>query len=58
VPHLGAAEAARAASEGGAGRLILTHIQPDANAHAALDRARALFAEEVLLARPDLRVDF
>jgi ribonuclease BN (tRNA processing enzyme) len=57
VPHLGAEDAARAASEGGARRLILTHIQPDADAHAALDRARGLFAGETLLARPDLRVD-
>jgi ribonuclease BN (tRNA processing enzyme) len=57
VPHLDAEGAARAASTGGAVRLILTHLQGDADARAALDRARELFAGEAVLARPGLRLE-
>lgn len=57
VPHLGAEEAARAASDGGAGRLILTHVQPDTDARAALGRAREIFEGEAALAGPGLRLE-
>jgi ribonuclease BN (tRNA processing enzyme) len=57
VPHLGAEDAARAATEGGARRLILTHIQADRDPRAALGRARKIFSGKAVLARPGLRVD-
>lgn len=57
VRHLGAEDAARAATEGGASRLILTHIQADMDAGDALDRAREIFVGEAVLARPGLRMD-
>jgi ribonuclease BN (tRNA processing enzyme) len=57
VPHLDAEGAARAASAGAAGRLVLTHLQPDADERAALKSARAIFAGEVVLARPGLRLE-
>lgn len=57
VPHLDAEGAARAASDGGAGRLVLTHIQAGTDARAALDRARGIFTGEAVLARPRLRLE-
>ena len=57
VPHLDAEGAARAAREGNAGRLILTHIQPNTDVPAALDRARETFVGETILASPGLRLE-
>jgi ribonuclease BN (tRNA processing enzyme) len=57
VPHLDAEGAARAASAGGAVRLILTHLQPDADARAALELASETFPGEVAVARPGLRME-
>jgi ribonuclease BN (tRNA processing enzyme) len=49
VPHV--------ARAGAASGLVLTHIQADADARAALDRAREVFGGEAILARPGLRVE-
>ena len=57
VPHLDAGMAATAAREGGAARLVLTHIQPGVDRAAALDRARDAFSGEVLLAESGLRLE-
>ena len=57
VPHLDAGGAARAARGGRAGRLILTHIQADADAGAALEKASESFGGDVVLANPGLRLD-
>ena len=57
VSHLDAAAAAWAAREGQAARLLLTHLQPDADPVAALERAAALFDGETALARPTLTLD-
>ena len=57
VPHLGAAGAAQAARDGGAARLLLTHLQPDVDPEVALERASALFPGETALARPTLALD-
>jgi ribonuclease BN (tRNA processing enzyme) len=57
VAHLDATGAARAAREGGASRLVLTHLQPGADHGAALGAARAAFDGEVLLARPGLTLE-
>jgi ribonuclease BN (tRNA processing enzyme) len=57
VPHLDAERAARAATDGGARRLIVTHLQADTDASAALNRARETFAGEAVLARPGLRLE-
>jgi ribonuclease BN (tRNA processing enzyme) len=57
VPHLDAEGAARAARHGGAARLVLTHIQAEMDAGAAMDKARQIFAGDVVLAGPDLRLE-
>ncbi|MFI5262239.1 MAG: MBL fold metallo-hydrolase [Candidatus Limnocylindrales bacterium] len=56
VEHLTAAEAGRAAREGAASRLILTHILDEA-AKGALPAARSVYSGPVELARPGLQVD-
>ncbi len=56
--HLNAQEAARAAAEGRAARLILTHILDGHDRGAALEAARRVFPGEALLAEPGLRVEF
>ncbi len=56
--HLNAQEAARAAVEGRASRLILTHILDGYDRTAALEAARRVFPGESLLAEPGLRVEF
>jgi len=55
--HLDAAEAARAAQEGAAARLILTHLRDGVDPAAARRAARAVFEGEVLVARPGLVVE-
>jgi len=57
VPHLDAGRAAGAARDGGAARLVLTHLQREMDAEAALDRAREIFGGQVILARPGLSID-
>ena len=57
VAHLDAAGAAEAARDGGAARLLLTHLQPDVDPGAAQERAAALFPGEIALARPTLALD-
>ncbi|MFI5255447.1 MAG: MBL fold metallo-hydrolase [Candidatus Limnocylindrales bacterium] len=57
VPHLTAAEAATAARDGGAARLILTHVLDESRPIAALNIARSIFPGPVELARPGLEVD-
>ena len=57
VAHLDAAGAAEAARDGGAARLLLTHLQPGVDPGAALERAAALFPGEIALARPTLALD-
>ena len=52
--HLGAAQAARAAQEGQASRLILTHILDQADEEKARHRAAEVFEGPVELARPGL----
>ena len=52
VPHMTAADAGRAAAAAGAGRLLLTHLDPSSPAEAALAQAREHFAGPVALARP------
>jgi ribonuclease BN (tRNA processing enzyme) len=54
VPHLDAALAAAAARDGGAARLVLTHLQSGVDRQAALERARRVFAGAVRLAAPGL----
>ena len=56
--HLNAEAAARAATEGRAGRLILTHLLDGYDPRKSLEIARAAFRGEVLLAEPGLRVEF
>jgi len=55
--HLDAAGAARAAREGAAARLILTHLRDGVDPAAARRAARAVFEGEVLVARPGLVVE-
>lgn len=55
--HLTAAEAARAAAEGRAGRLVLTHVLDRADERRALEIASQEFDREVLLAEPGLGLD-
>ena len=52
--HLGAAQAARAAQEGQASRLILTHILDQADEKAARRRAAEVFKGPIDVARPGL----
>jgi ribonuclease BN (tRNA processing enzyme) len=52
VPHMTAAEAGRTAARAGAGRLLLTHLDPSQDAEATLAGARAEFSGPVGLARP------
>jgi ribonuclease BN (tRNA processing enzyme) len=54
--HLTASEAARAAREGRAGRLVLTHLMDGADEQAALDAARAVYEGPVELARDGLEL--
>lgn len=54
VPHLDAAGAARAARDGQAGRLVLTHLHPAADPAVALRQAESTFGGETVLARPGL----
>ncbi|MGH2407878.1 MAG: MBL fold metallo-hydrolase [Candidatus Limnocylindrales bacterium] len=56
VEHLTAADAATAARDGGAARLILTHVLDDSRPIAALHIARAIFAGPVELAAPGSEV--
>lgn len=53
--HLTAGQAARAASAGGAGRLVLTHIRDTGDDGVAIAAARQ-FDGEILLGRPGLRL--
>jgi ribonuclease BN (tRNA processing enzyme) len=55
--HLTAVEAASAALEGGAKRLVLTHIGEEADPDAAVAVAQARFPGEVLRATPGLRLE-
>jgi ribonuclease BN (tRNA processing enzyme) len=57
VAHLDAAEAARVAREGRAGRLVLTHIQATVDPQRALDAARAAWDGDTVLARPGLELE-
>lgn len=55
--HLTARDAASAAREGGAARLVLTHIGEEADPDAALSAARSGFPREVLRATPGLQLE-
>lgn len=55
--HLSAGDAASAAVEGAAARLVLTHLAEEVDPDAALAAARAGFRGEVLLATPGLRLE-
>jgi ribonuclease BN (tRNA processing enzyme) len=55
--HLAAAQAAQAAREGGAGRLILTHILDQADEAAAAESAAEVYQGPIDVARPGLVVD-
>lgn len=57
VAHLDSLDAARAAREGRAGRLVLTHIQPTTDPARALEAARSAWHGETLLASPGLEVE-
>ena len=54
--HLNSMDAAWAAREGGASRLVLTHILDEIDPERALTTARESFSGEVLLARPGLQL--
>ncbi len=54
--HLNAAEAARVATVGRVGRLVLTHFLDGVDPRAALELARSTFAGESLVAEPGLRL--
>ena len=56
VPHMSAAEAGRVAAAARPGRLLLTHLDPERDAAAALAAARAEFDGPVELARPGAEV--
>jgi ribonuclease BN (tRNA processing enzyme) len=56
VEHLTAADAAAVAREGGAARLILTHILDDSRPIAALRIARGVYSGPVQLAAPGMEV--
>ena len=56
VPHLTAGDAGRIAHRAGAGRLLLTHLDPERDADAALAEARREFSGPVDLARPGVPV--
>jgi ribonuclease BN (tRNA processing enzyme) len=56
VAHLDSAAAARAARDGRAGRLVLTHIQATVDPERALEAARSAWGGETLLARPGLQL--
>ncbi len=53
-PHMSAREAAHAAAAAGAGRLVLTHLEPGSDPQARLAEATAVFGSEVDVARPGL----
>ena len=55
--HLSASQAAAVAREGGAARLVLTHILDAHDPEAAVEAAREAFPGPVVLARPDLVVE-
>ncbi len=57
VAHLDAAGAALAARDGGAARLVLTHMQPGSDPADAVERASALFRGGIALARPGMTLD-
>jgi ribonuclease BN (tRNA processing enzyme) len=57
VLHLTAAEAGRAARDGGASRLVLTHVLDEGDPEGAVAAARRAFAGEVLLAVPGLTLE-
>jgi ribonuclease BN (tRNA processing enzyme) len=56
--HINAADAARVALDGRAGRLVLTHINDARDPGAAAATAGTVFAGEVLLAQPGLTLEF
>jgi ribonuclease BN (tRNA processing enzyme) len=55
--HLNPAQAGRIASEAGARRLVLTHLDPDHDPEHAVELARATFDGEVTAARDGLVVE-
>lgn len=57
APHMTASEAARLATDAGAGELVLTHLWPTESRASILDEARAVFAGKVLLAEEMLTID-
>lgn len=57
LAHLDAAGAAVAARDGGAARLILTHLLPEADPRASLRVAVGLFHGETRMAEPGLTID-
>ena len=57
VAHLESRGAARAARDGGAGRLVVTHIQPTVDPDRALEAARSAWDGETLIARPGLELE-
>lgn len=54
--HLSARQAARAARDGKAGRLLLTHLKDGSDEAAAIDAAREVFEGWVLIAMPGLQL--
>lgn len=56
-PHLTAGEAASAARDGGAARLVLTHVLERNDADATLRAARDVYAGEISMASPGLTAE-
>ncbi len=54
--HMGGSDAASAASQGGAARLVLTHISNASDQVAAAEAARAVFPGPVALAEPGIQL--
>ena len=57
APHLTTSEAGERARGAGAGRLVITHLPPGADADASRDEAAAAYGAEVQVATTHMRID-
>ncbi|MGI8662896.1 MAG: MBL fold metallo-hydrolase [Acidimicrobiales bacterium] len=57
APHLTTTEAGQLAHAAGAGRLVITHLPPGADAAASRDEAAVAYGADVLVATTHLRID-